>query len=49
MHRYILGDGVPSNGTKVLIGTGANPPSDVAAYAGAMEYSKKFYMTNTDI
>jgi len=23
---YVLGDGIPSNGTKVMIGTGANPP-----------------------
>jgi hypothetical protein len=39
--RYILGDGIPSNGTKVMIGTGANPPSSVEAYKGAIKYSKE--------
>lgn len=46
---YIVGDGIPSNGTKVLIGTGANPPSSAAAYDGAMAHSKKsqlFYRQN---
>lgn len=40
MYRYILGDGIPSNGTKVMIGTGANPPSSVEAFQGALAYSK---------
>jgi hypothetical protein len=36
-----LGDGIPSNGTKVIIGTGANPPSSAKASQGAFEFSKK--------
>jgi hypothetical protein len=39
--RYILGDGIPSNGTKVMIGTGADPPSSAEAYKGAIKYSKE--------
>ncbi|KIM76040.1 glyoxal oxidase [Piloderma croceum F 1598] len=38
---YILGDGIPSNGTKVMIGTGADPPSSAEAYKGAIKYSKE--------
>jgi len=37
---YVLADGIPSNGTKVMIGSGANPPSAAAALQGAMEYSQ---------
>jgi len=37
---YILGNGIPSNGTKIIIGTGANPPFSAAAYQGALRYSK---------
>ena len=39
--RYVVVDGVPSKGTKVMIGTGANPPSSATASEGALEYSKK--------
>lgn len=38
---YVVVDGVPSKGTKVMIGTGANPPSSATASEGALEYSKK--------
>jgi len=39
--RFILGDGIPSNGTKVMIGTGADPPSSAEAYEGAIQYIKE--------
>ena len=39
--RYILGDGVPSIGTKLMIGTGDNPPSEATALEGALEFSKQ--------
>jgi len=39
--RYALGDGVPSNGTKIMIGTGANPPFFAKAAQGALNFSKK--------
>jgi len=38
---YILGDGIPSNGTKVMIGSGANPPSSFKASQGALAFSQK--------
>lgn len=38
---YILGDGIPSNGTKILVGNGANPPSSATAFQGANAYSEK--------
>jgi len=38
---YVLGDGVPSNGTKIMIGTGANPPFFAKAAQGALNFSKK--------
>jgi len=43
-YLYILGDGIPSNGTKVMIGTGANPPSSHKASQGALEFSKKLQL-----
>jgi len=44
---FILGDGVPSNGTKLMIGSGANPPSSKTAYKGAMAYSKALQASNS--
>jgi hypothetical protein len=41
--RYILGDGIPSNGTKVMIGTGADPPSSAEASLSALTFSKKLH------
>jgi len=43
-YLYILGDDIPSNGTKVMIGTGANPPSSLKASKGALEFSKKLQL-----
>jgi hypothetical protein len=45
-------DVVPSNGTKLIIGTGANPPSEATALEGALKFSKKLqaqyrYMNQT--
>jgi len=37
---YILGDGIPSNGTKIMIGSGANPPVSAAATKGALSFSE---------
>jgi len=37
---YILGDGIPSNGTKLIIGTGADPAWSATAYEGARSYSQ---------
>jgi len=38
---YVLVDNVPSNGTKIMIGTGANPPFSAKALKGAIDYGKK--------
>jgi hypothetical protein len=42
--RYILSDGIPSNGTKVIIGTGANLPLSVKVSQGAFKFSKKLQL-----
>jgi len=44
---FILGDGIPSNGTKLMIGSGANPPSSKKAYQGAMAFSKALQASNS--
>jgi len=44
---FILGDGIPSNGTKLMIGSGANPPSSQAAYNGAMAFSLALQASNS--
>jgi hypothetical protein len=38
---YVLADGVPSKGQRVMIGAGASPPSSAAASAGALAYAVK--------
>jgi len=40
---YILGDGIPSTGTKVMIGGGGDPPESAAATAGALAASNSTF------
>jgi len=37
---YIVGDGIPSTGSKVLIGNGNGPPVDASAHQGALAFSQ---------
>jgi hypothetical protein len=39
---YILGDGIPSDGNKIMIGNGSNPPVSSKATKGALAFSKSF-------
>jgi hypothetical protein len=43
---YIIGDGIPSNGTKIMIGSGSNPPESRKATAGALAYSISIFSQN---
>jgi hypothetical protein len=38
---YIIGDGIPSKGTKIIIGSGASPPVSSKAIQGALGFPSK--------
>jgi len=44
---YVLVDNVPSNGTKIMIGTGANPPFSASASEGAIDFGKKLMTSSS--
>ena len=37
---YVLADGVPSKGKRIMVGDGADPPSDFRATQGALALSR---------